>query len=90
MLTVFDDWNQEPITAFQYIYGAVFLLQFMHAMTYVFWSYRYTQKAEHIVKEHYANFDLISIRWNQTFQLITVMVLLFLVETVGEFEQLLE
>lgn len=75
MLTVFDSWNKEPITPFQYAYGSLFLIQFIHAMVYVGVSYRFVIKIQKDLKEQYSNIDNISIRWHKTFQTIAVVVL---------------
>ena len=40
MLTVFDEWNRETITFRHYLYGGIFLLQFIHAMIYTLFAYR--------------------------------------------------
>jgi hypothetical protein len=70
MLTVFDGWNKDPITLFQYIYGSIFLIQFIHAIVYVVKSYRFTKTTESTVKQQFSDFDQVSIRWNVTFQSI--------------------
>lgn len=70
MLTVFDNWNSEPITTWQYIYGSIFLVQFFHAMSYVILSYRFVNCTENDLKQHFSDFDVVSIQWHRTFQLI--------------------
>lgn len=55
MLTVFDEWNQETITLKHYVYGAIFLLQFVHAMVYVLFAYREMQQIVSLVKKQKAN-----------------------------------
>ena len=40
MLTVFDAYNRETLTFRHYLYATVFLFQFLHAMLYLFVSYR--------------------------------------------------
>ncbi len=42
MLTVFDNFNRETITLKHYFYGLVFILQFIHALLYIFFAYRET------------------------------------------------
>jgi len=51
MLTVFDSFNQELITWRHYLYGAVFILQFVHAAAYIFWAFRETQELEEATKQ---------------------------------------
>ena len=76
MLTVFDSWNKEPITPFQYTYGSLFIVQFLHAMVYMVMSYRFVGATKKGLEEQYSNFDNISIKWQRTFQATTILVLL--------------
>ncbi|MEQ9404298.1 MAG: helix-turn-helix domain-containing protein [Cyclobacteriaceae bacterium] len=82
MLTVFDNWNRKPITTFQYIYGSVFLMQFLHALFYVLMSFRFIKQTENELRQQYSDFDQVSIRWHLTFQrtatLVLVLVTLFI------------
>jgi len=39
MLTVFDNWNREPITWKHYLYGSIFIIQYLHALTYFLLTY---------------------------------------------------
>ncbi|MEM6630905.1 MAG: helix-turn-helix domain-containing protein [Bacteroidota bacterium] len=50
MLTVFDTYNQEKITTRHYIYGYIFLFQFLHASLYIFAAYKETRTFEEQLK----------------------------------------
>lgn len=50
MLTVFDRYNQEPITWKHYLYGYVFVLQFLHAAVYILQAYRESTQIEQAAK----------------------------------------
>lgn len=39
MLTVFDNWNREPVTWKHYTFGSIFGLQFLHALGYLIFAY---------------------------------------------------
>jgi AraC-like DNA-binding protein len=51
MLTVFDKFNQEPITWKHYLYGYVFVIQFLHAAAYILQAYRESRQLEAATKE---------------------------------------
>lgn len=51
MLTVFDKFNQEPITWKHYLYGYVFVIQFLHAAAYILQAYRESRQLEAAAKE---------------------------------------
>ncbi|MEM9260623.1 MAG: hypothetical protein AAGA62_13310, partial [Bacteroidota bacterium] len=51
MLTVFDQFNREPITWKHYLYGYVFVFQFLHAAAYIFQAYRESRQLEATAKE---------------------------------------
>jgi len=49
MLTVFDSWNQQPITWKHYLFGLVFIAQYIHALFYL-------NKSHH-------NLKLLNVQW---------------------------
>lgn len=51
MLTVFDAFNQEVINWKHYLYGGIFVLQFIHAATYVYFAFRETRRLEESAKQ---------------------------------------
>lgn len=57
MLTVFDNWNRVPITWQQYVYGAVFIAQFLHGMIYFSIAFHELQEYKSKVKDFYSSFD---------------------------------
>lgn len=51
MLTVFDQFNREAISFKHYFYGFVFILQFIHALVYIFFAYKETNSFEQEAKQ---------------------------------------
>lgn len=58
MLTVFDKFNQEPITWKHYLYGYVFVIQFIHAAGYILQAYRESRQLEAAAKEQRSSLSL--------------------------------
>ena len=54
MLTVFDGWDEKPITVVQYLYGAVFVVQFLHALGYIIAGLVFIQSLEGKLKNQYS------------------------------------
>ncbi len=62
MLTVFDTWNREPITAKHYLYAYIFLLQFLHALIYLWVAYRETKRLLNSAKSFHSNIPIQNLR----------------------------
>lgn len=77
MLTVFDSWNQEAITAKHYLYAYVFILQFLHALMYLFLAYRESKQLLAEAKERQANIPLDKIKSLQYLYLLALLIILF-------------
>lgn len=67
MLTVFDSWNNRPITGPQYLYGSIFFVQFIHCFIYLVLSYRFLRNVEAQLQQQYSDFDELSLRWHRVF-----------------------
>ncbi|MEM9329649.1 MAG: hypothetical protein AAGA85_28575, partial [Bacteroidota bacterium] len=65
MLTVFDSWNREPITTFQYVYGVIALGQFFVVFGYSLWSLHVISRTEQALKDEYSNLQIASLRWQK-------------------------
>ncbi len=77
MLTVFDNWNQEPITLPQYAYGSIFYLQFLHAGFYLARGILFVKSFEKEVKDQFSNYDPINFRWHKNFLYTSFVIILF-------------
>lgn len=55
MLTVFDRFNFESITFKHYLYGVVFIVQFLHATAYIFLSFVETRQFNSKAKNQHSN-----------------------------------
>jgi len=78
MLTVFDNWNEDPITIPQYIYGSIFFFQFLHTLTYILIGLRFLNSFEGRLKNQYSNFDQINILWHRRFLVVSIFIILFI------------
>ncbi|MEO0337790.1 MAG: helix-turn-helix transcriptional regulator [Bacteroidota bacterium] len=76
MLTVFDAWNREPITAKHYLYAYIFLLQFLHALVYLWFSYKETKKLVHSAKNYQSNIPIANLRSLQFLYVGLVLIIL--------------
>ncbi|MEM6802789.1 MAG: helix-turn-helix domain-containing protein [Bacteroidota bacterium] len=77
MLTVFDSWNQETITSKHYLYAYIFMLQFLHALIYLFQAYRESKQLLAEAKERQANIPLDKIKSLQYLYLLALLIILF-------------
>jgi len=76
MLTVFDNWNNKPISFPQYLYGSIFFVQFLHAFAYLLACNSFLKKTEATLKLQYSNFDEVSIKWHRIFLRASSLVIL--------------
>ena len=76
MLTVFDSWNNKPITIPQYLYGSIFFVQFLHALGYLLLCNRFLKRTEMELKLQYSNFDEVALRWHKIFTRASAVVIL--------------
>ncbi len=76
MLTVFDSWNNKPITVPQYIYGSIFFVQFLHAFVYMIISSAFLSKVERDLRQQYSNLDEVAIKWHRIFLRTSAFVIL--------------
>lgn len=81
LLTVFDNWNQEPITSWQYIYGTVAFGQFLHLIVYASKAYRNLRECQQELQKEYTNLLQQGYQWQRNFFLFTIMI----VTAVGAF-----
>jgi AraC-like DNA-binding protein len=81
MLSTFDSFN-DNVTFIQYLYSAVFVLQFIHLLFYLFISYGTVRRYETNLAENYSSLNLANITWLKTVNIllfvILVLVTLFL------------
>lgn len=77
MLTVFDSFNQEKITAKHYLYAYVFVLQYVHALLYLYFSYRESKQLMFSAKQRQSNIPLNKIQSLQYLYLIALLIILF-------------
>lgn len=76
MLTVFDSWNNRPITLPQYLYGSIFFVQFLHVLGYMIASTIFITRVEKDLKQQYSNLDEVAIKWHKVFLGASAFVLL--------------
>ncbi len=76
MLTVFDEYNSEPISFFQYLYGIVFAVQFFHALIYLLKAYSVLRGAGAALKSEQSTISNQTIQLNYSFLLLTLLVIL--------------
>ena len=77
MLTVFDNWNRDPISIPQYIYGSIFIVQFLHVAAYVWFGFLFLNAVESGLKNEYSNFNPVNIKWHKVFLLLTIGIIAF-------------
>jgi len=78
ILTVFDSWNQEEITGFHYLYGAITLGQFAHVAWYSVRSLRLIGQAEQSLQERYSNLEINALRWQRVFHWGAMVIVLLI------------
>ncbi|MEP5610804.1 MAG: helix-turn-helix domain-containing protein [Cyclobacteriaceae bacterium] len=76
MLTVFDSWNNKPITFPQYLYGSIFFVQFLHAFVYLIFCNQFLRRTEKELKIQFSNFDEVAIKWHKLFMRASTSVIL--------------
>ncbi len=72
MLTVFDSWNSDPITPFQYVYGAIALGQFFYVAGYSWMSLRLISQTQEGLKEEYTHIDIATLQWQRVFHWVAI------------------
>lgn len=83
MLTVFDSFNNEPITGRHYLYGGVFVLQFVHTAAYIFQSYRETKQIKGVAKQQHSSLLSARIRTLEYLHLSAFVIILLCSAFVG-------
>lgn len=65
------------MSVLQYVYSALFALQFVHVFVYLMISYRNTQQYESSLKSLYSKVDTGTIRWLKTLNILLMIVVVF-------------
>lgn len=76
LLTVFDNMNREPITFWQYVYGAVAFGQFLHLIIYAILAYKNLGQCQQELQKEYANLLQQGYQWQRSFFLFTIVIVL--------------
>ena len=76
LLTVFDDWNRDPITPWQYTYGTIGFGQFIHLAIYALLASNNLRTCQSQLKNEYTNLTQTGYRWQQVFFLFTIVIVL--------------
>lgn len=74
LLTVFDDMNREPITFWQYVYGAVAFGQFLHLIIYALRAHRHLNHCQQELQKEYSNLLQRGYEWQRSFFLFTILI----------------
>lgn len=76
MLTVFDNFNRETITFKHYFYGLIFILQFLHALVYIFFAFRETEHFIQQAKQLQSNLEEHKIQTLRYLYIIAIIIIL--------------
>lgn len=76
LLTVFDNWNKDPIGFWQYVYGTIAFGQFLHLIGYAVLSYHNLQQCQAELQKEYSNLLQRGYRWQRRFFLFTIIIVL--------------
>ncbi len=76
LLTVFDNWNQQPITFWQYVYGTVAFGQFVHLTTYALLAYHNLYQCQEELQKEYSNLQQRGYHGQRMFFLFTIIIVI--------------
>lgn len=76
MLTVFDNFNREQITFKHYFYALIFILQFVHALVYIFFAYQETRQFVQQAKRLQSNIPENKVRTLQYLYVIAIIIII--------------
>lgn len=76
LLTVFDSWNKDPITFWQYVYGSVSFLQFVHLSVYAILAFRNLYKCQFQLKNEFSNLLQTGYQWQRAFFLSVIVIVM--------------
>ncbi len=76
ILTVFDSFNRETITQWHYLYATIFLLQFFHALIYIFFAYRETNDVVALAKNQQSSLPMNKIQTLQYLYGVAIVIIL--------------